>query len=165
MCNGRLDVLVNNAGVGFHCRADRVIAAELSETFYVNAFAPILLISRLLPSIRTAQGHIINVTSRLVDANMAFTSVYTASKRALAGFADVVRLETGMRVTSVEPGAMETEFLRQTSDGPVVEFFAKRNLERLDVTRVADLIVEVIESPLNMLIERIQVIPTGQVLG
>lgn len=163
ICNGRLDVLVNNAGVGFHCRADRVISTEMSETFYVNALAPILLTSRLLPSIRAAQGCVINVTSRLIDRNMEFTAVYTAAKRALAGFADVVRLETGMRVTSIEPGAMETDFLRQTNDGPVVEFFANRQLERLDVARVTDLIVSVTESPFNVLIERIQVVPMGQV--
>lgn len=164
MCNGQLDVLVNNAGVGFHSRAEKVVAAELSEAFHVNALAPILLISRLLPSIRLVEGHIVNITSRLASAKMPFTSAYTASKRALAGFADVVRLETGVRMTSIEPGAMETDFLQHTKDGPAVEFFARRDLARLDIRNVADLVMTVIESPLNLVIEHIEVVPKDQVL-
>lgn len=164
ICNGHLDILVNNAGIGYHCRVQKVIATELSETFYVNTLSPIILISRLLPILQSADGHIVNVTSKLVSSNMAYTSVYTASKRALAGFSDVVRLETGIRITSVETGAMETDFLERTNDEPVKEFFSKRTLSRLDVASVAELIISAIGVPANTLVERIQVVPVSQVV-
>jgi len=162
LASGRIDCLVNNAGVGFHCRVDRIQADELEEVFLVNALAPILLTSRLLAALECTGGLVVNVTSRLVDAEMAFTSVYTASKRALAGFARVLRAERGLRVCSIEPGAMETLFLRHTHDPPVVDSLANRRLDRLEPKIVASHIVKVIESRPEVLVERLQIVPSKQ---
>lgn len=162
LAGGRIDCLVNNAGVGFHCRVDRIQTNELEQVFLVNAIAPILLTSRLLTALEASGGLVVNVTSRLVDAEMAFTSVYTASKRALAGFGRVLRVERGMRVCSIEPGAMETDFLRHTHDPPVADSLKSRCLTRIAPGTVASYIVKVIETRPEVLVERLQVVPDGQ---
>lgn len=160
-----LDCLVNNAGIGYHCRAEAIQLQELQDVFGVNATAPILLTSRLLASLEPRQGLVVNVTSYLVDTEMPFTAVYTASKRALHGFGRVLQAERGLRVCSVEPGAMETDFLDATHDPPVAAHFRRRELTRLDPAAVADRILSVIEGPQNILVERLQMLPSGQRSG
>ncbi|MEK6285610.1 MAG: SDR family oxidoreductase [Acidobacteriota bacterium] len=162
---GALNLLINNAGVGYHCRIGEIKPEELNETFLVNVMAPILLTSRLLSYLQTApNGHVINVTSILVDTVMPFTATYTASKRAIEGFFQVLRRECGVRVTSIEPGAIDTPFLKNTTDPPVREHFLGRNIKRLDPKEVARWIVRASETEGGVMPGRIQLLPSDQVL-
>jgi len=163
--HGRLDVLVNSAGVGYHCRADSIVPQELVETFYVNAIAPMLLISRLVPLIRNSKcGRVINISSTLGTLGIPLTSTYTASKHALEGFSRVLRLELGMRVTSVQPGAVETSFLERTHDPFAAKAFKERELKRLDPKEVARWVKEVVFTECAVVPEIIRLVPDEQVV-
>lgn len=163
--HGRLDVLVNSAGVGYHCRVDCIVPQELVETFHINAIAPILLISRLAPLLRNSKcGRVINISSILGTLGLPLTSTYTASKHALEGFSRVLRLELGLSVTSVQPGAVGTSFLEQTHDPPAAKAFSERDLKRLDPKEVARWVKEVVFTECAVVPEVIRLVPAEQVV-
>lgn len=162
---GCLDVLVNAAGVGYHCRADHIVAQELVETFYVNAIAPMLLISHLAPVLEVSPfGRVINISSILGTIGMPLTSTYTASKHALEGFSRVLRLELGLRVTSVQPGAVDTTFLERTYDPPAAEAFKGRKLQRLSPKEVARWVKMIVFTECAVVPEVVRIVPTEQVV-
>lgn len=166
--DGSLDVLINNAGIGHHGKIETVEVSELQEVFAVNVLAPILLTSRLLPL--TAQsdgGHIVNISSILGSRSMPRTAVYTASKHALTGFSKTLRSEAalqGVCVTLIEPGAIETEFIRHTHNPEAKKFFSKRDLVKLNPEVIADWVAKVLESDSNTCSEVIQIMPKNQII-
>lgn len=155
--------LINNAGIGFHSSVQSIREDELEETFKVNAMAPILLTSKLLDLIQVCDGRVVMITSRLVSGVMPFTASYTASKRALDGFAGTLRAETGLRVTCVEPGAMETDFLCNTKESGARSHFGGRNLARIDPNQVAEQIASLLKNDSPGYVERLQIVPKDQV--
>ena len=161
---GSFNVLINNAGIGYHGKVENIIPKELEEVFRVNALAPILLTSQLLPFIGF-QGKIINISSILGSKASKNTSVYTASKHALNGFSKVLRLETASRkisVIQIEPGSIETDFNLRTHDKEMKTFFANRKLERIPADVLAKIIVDAIEVNYPVCPELIRVMPTEQ---
>ncbi len=75
----------------------------------VNLDAPIRLTNALLPTLRDQDGHVVFVAS-VAAIGVAGEAVYSATKAGLRGFADAVRLESGVRVTTVLPGAVDTPY-------------------------------------------------------
>jgi len=165
---GSLDVLINNAGIGYHGLAEKTDIEELKEVFSVNVFAPIILSSRLLPHLqKSGAGHVINVSSILGSRSMPRTSVYTASKHALSGYSKVLRKEAakhGIRVTVLEPGAIATPFIDRTRDPEAKEHFSKRRLIKLQPGVIAEWIVKIIESDSTVCPEVIQIMPQDQII-
>jgi NAD(P)-dependent dehydrogenase (short-subunit alcohol dehydrogenase family) len=116
--DGRLDLLVNNAGGGLFGAHEDVSEAQLRAQFEVNLFAPALLIRALSPALRAGRGRVITVSSALANWPMPFTSGYCASKSAIDAFSQALHFELapyGVQVTLVEPGAHKTAFLRKSS--------------------------------------------------
>ena len=111
---GRIDVLVNNAGYSVYGSVEDVSKQDARSQFDVNLFGLASLTQEVLPHMRKQNsGHIINVTSIGGKIYMALGAWYHASKHALEGWSDCLRLETkqfGIKVSIVEPGAIETEF-------------------------------------------------------
>ena len=111
---GRLDCLVNNAGYPQFGAVEDVSTAALHEQFDVNLYGPHRLIREALPHMRAREnGTIINVSS--VAGRIAFPNQgsYAASKFALEGLSDALRMEVeefGIDVVLVEPGPVETNF-------------------------------------------------------
>ena len=110
----RVDIVVNNAGVGWEgsfTGMSDVIAAKLMA---VNLWAPIELTRALLPGmIRRGGGHLVYVTSIAGRVGVANESVYAASKAGLDVFAESLRLELsgrGVAVSVVVPGVVDTPF-------------------------------------------------------
>jgi short-subunit dehydrogenase len=165
---GRVDVLINNAGVGYHCPIDSVIPEEAVEVMNVNALAPIILTSSLLPALYNApRPKVINISSILGVKPLPLTATYTASKHALNGYSQVLRLETaerGLSVTIIEPGAIDTPFLDKTHDPVAVERMGRRNLTKLSPHEVCRWVLTVIESPPYTCPEVIRVAPMGQAI-
>lgn len=109
---GRLDVLVNNAGFAVAGFAEDIQLEELRLQFETNFFGTVAMTKAVLPTMRQQRsGHIIQVSS-IVGLNGALTiSSYSASKHALEGWSESLRLEVnalGIKVVLVEPGSFAT---------------------------------------------------------
>lgn len=163
-----INVLVNNAGIAFHCPVDRVVTEELEEVFRVNAIAPILLASKAFELMKqNGGGHIVNVTSVLGQRAMAKTGTYTASKHALSGFSKVLRLEGaafGIGVSQVEFGAVDTGFLNRTHDEETLGWFTRRNIRRIPPSVAAKWVLQVVNTHPSVCPELITVLPTEQLI-
>ena len=109
---GRVDVLVNNAGYGSYGAVEDVALAEARQQFEVNVFGAAALVKAVAPERRS--GTIINVSSmggRLVVSRMG--AWYHATKYALEALSDALRVELadfGIRVVLIEPGAIRTQW-------------------------------------------------------
>ena len=111
---GRIDVVVNNAGIGYGGAVEDTAIDEARATFETNFFGVLRVCHAVLPAMR-AQGHgtIINVSSIGGLISLPFQGLYTASKYALEGLSEALRMEVkrfGIHVTLVEPGDTSTEF-------------------------------------------------------
>ncbi|MGA9069901.1 MAG: SDR family oxidoreductase [Terracidiphilus sp.] len=108
-----LDALVNNAGFAMAGFAEDVSDAELRRQFETNFFGTAAVTRAFLPQMRCqGRGHIVMVSS--ISGRMGFPAVgsYAASKFALEGWAETLRLEMrplGVQVVLVEPGSFETD--------------------------------------------------------
>ena len=116
---GRIDVVVNNAGYGIGGALEELSLDEIRDNFEVNVFAPIIVMQKVLPYLRSQRsGHIINISSIAGFAGVLGWSVYAASKHALIGLSDVLAQDLrplGIHVTAVAPGAFRTQFLTKES--------------------------------------------------
>jgi NAD(P)-dependent dehydrogenase (short-subunit alcohol dehydrogenase family) len=108
---GRLDGLVNNAGIGVGGPLELVPEDDLRRQFDVNVLAQIAVTRAMLPALRRARGRIAFMSSIGGRVAMPFTSPYAASKHAIEAFADCLRVElhtSGVEVTLIEPGSVAT---------------------------------------------------------
>jgi len=110
---GRLDVLVNNAGFPVAGFAEDIQLEELRQQFETNFFGAVAMTKAALPTMRRQHsGHIIMVSSISGLNGAVATSSYAASKFALEGWSESLRLELnslGVKVVLVEPGAFATD--------------------------------------------------------
>ena len=105
---GRLDVLINNAGVGITGPIEEIKLSALKQHFEINCFGPLEIIQAVLPKMREqGEGLIINITSIASDFGLPFRGPYSAAKGALERMAEALRMETksfGIRIFNVAPG-------------------------------------------------------------
>ena len=111
---GRVDVLVNNAGLGYSNRVISLDPGQLREQVAVNLVAVIECVQAVLPAmIRQSSGRIINVASIAGLVGLPGSSVYSATKAAVISFSESLRREVsrqGIHVTAVCPGFVATNF-------------------------------------------------------
>ncbi len=111
---GRIDVLVNNAGVGAGGAAEESSVEQAQRVFDVNFFGVVRMTKAVLPHMRAqGEGRIINVSSVLGFVPVPFGALYAASKHAIEGYSESVDHEVrqhGVRVLLVEPGFTDTGF-------------------------------------------------------
>lgn len=111
---GQIDVLVNNAGIGYFSSIEEADEQEVWKLFDVNFFGLANVTNEILPIMRNAQaGHILNISS--VGGLVAFSGFgyYHASKFALEGYSEALYQEVkplGIYVTLIEPGDFTTDF-------------------------------------------------------
>lgn len=110
----QIDVLVNNAGVGFVGAIEETSLEECRMVFEANFFATLKLTQLVLPKMRNQSGgHIVQISSHGGIKAFAGFGIYNASKFALEGFSEALAQEVsplGIKVTLVEPGPFRTEF-------------------------------------------------------
>ncbi|MGE5276087.1 MAG: SDR family oxidoreductase [Acidobacteriota bacterium] len=108
---GRLDGLVNNAGIGIAAPVEAVPMDALRRSFEVDVFGQIGVIQAFLPLIRRGRGRIVNMGSVGGHITMPFGGVLCGAKSAFGALSDALRLELhpfGIRVCLIEPGAIST---------------------------------------------------------
>jgi NAD(P)-dependent dehydrogenase (short-subunit alcohol dehydrogenase family) len=127
---GRIDVLINNAGYGSYGALEDVPLEEARRQFEVNIFGLARLTQLVLPAMRAQRsGRIINVSSIGGKFGEPFGAWYHATKFALEGLSDSLRMELypfGIDVVVIQPGATHSEWsqiaheslLKYSSDGP-----------------------------------------------
>jgi len=113
----RIDVLVNNAGVGIYSIFEEVDEHIIRESFEINVFGTMWVIRALLPHFRANKsGRIINVTSTIPHLGSPLTTLYCSTKKALEGLSDALYYELmplGIRVILVQPGSTKTKISMQ----------------------------------------------------
>ena len=112
---GGLDILVNDAGIGWAQRAAAAPDDDARRMLEVNLFGAWTTTSAALPALLAARGHVVNVASAIAILAVPYGSAYAASKRALTAYSDVLRLEHQGRlaVTVFYPGYLETPIHRR----------------------------------------------------
>jgi NAD(P)-dependent dehydrogenase (short-subunit alcohol dehydrogenase family) len=164
---GRIDALVNNAGVGLGGFLETVADDELRGLFDINVFAPFELTKLCLPSMRAQRdGIVINISSMSGQNGLPGLGAYAGSKFALEGLTEALRHEMrpfGVRVVLVEPGPYRTDIfarnrrMARAADDPESPYYDyMKRMEALadkmesrmgDPQDVADLVVRVLANP------------------
>jgi len=110
----QVDVLINNAGFGLHGALAAADPSRMAEMVQLNVNALMELTAAMLPGMRTRDyGAIVNVASTAAFQPVPYMAVYGATKAFVLSFTEAVWAETkgtGVRVTTLCPGATETEF-------------------------------------------------------
>jgi len=137
---GRIDILINNAGYGSYGAIEDVAMEEAKRQFEVNLFGMARLIQLVTPKMRENHyGKIVNVSSMGGKIWTKFGGWYHATKFAVEGFSDCLRMELkpfGIDVIVVEPGGIKTDWgiiaanhLKDTSKGGAYEEYANKAAE------------------------------------
>lgn len=138
--------LVNNAGIGVGGPVEHIALDDWRRQFEVNLFGHVAMTRALLPALRAGNGRVVNIGSIGGRQALPLLSPYAASKFAIRGFNDSLRLEVrrqGVRVALVEPGAIATEIWRKADesfeeiDGELPPGVAARYRRDLDGARKA----------------------------
>lgn len=123
--SGRLDIVINNAGVGITGPLEEIPMGEIKNNFETNFFGPIAVIKAVLPQMRLQKsGLIINITSIAGYMGLPYRSVYSASKGALELITEALRMEVkpfGIQITNVAPGDFATNIASGRFHAPVIQ--------------------------------------------
>jgi NAD(P)-dependent dehydrogenase (short-subunit alcohol dehydrogenase family) len=114
---GKLDAIVNNAGIVVAAPLEVVEPAEFQRQFAVNVMGPLLVTQAFLPRIRASKGRIVTIGSIGGKMALPYIGPYAASKFAIEALMDALRLEMvqfGVRVILIEPGAIKTPLWQRT---------------------------------------------------
>jgi clavulanate-9-aldehyde reducatase len=165
---GRLDVLVNNAGLMLLGPIGGADTEDWRRMVNVNLLGLLYCTHAVLPIMQEqGSGHIVNVSSVAGRVASAGSGVYNLTKHGVGAFSEALRQETaqaGIRVTLVEPGAVATE-LAGHNRPEVREAISKtfEGVTRLEAEDIADTILFAIGQPENVAINELLVRPAGQV--
>ncbi len=120
---GRLDVLINNAGVGITGPIEETPHEEILKSFDTNFHGPLHMIKAVLPQMRMQKsGLIINITSIAGYMGLPFRGIYSASKGAISLVTEAVRMETkgfGIHLTTLAPGDFATNIAAGRYHAPI----------------------------------------------
>ena len=134
---GRIDVLVNNAGYDVTGAVEELSMDEIKAQFETNFFGAVRVMKAVLPIMRKQKsGVIVNTSSIGGLIGVPLNSAYVGSKFALEGFSESMKYELegfGIKIILIEPGAVQTNFVQNTilskkatiSDSPYAEFSKK----------------------------------------
>ena len=123
--SGRLDIVINNAGVGITGPIEEIPTEEIRNNFETNLFGPIEVMKAVLPQMREQKsGLIINITSIAGYMGLPYRGIYSASKGALELITEALRMEVksfGIQITNVAPGDFATNIAAGRYHAPVLK--------------------------------------------
>lgn len=122
---GRIDILINNAGTGVTGPIEETPSQEIQKAFDTILFGAIEVMKAVLPAMREQKyGLIINITSIGGYMGLPFRGIYSAAKGALENITETIRMEVkefGIRVTNLAPGDFATNIASRRYHTPVFE--------------------------------------------
>ena len=165
---GRVDILVNNAGVMLLSTVGKGLSEEWRQMFDVNVLGLLYTTDAAIETMkRQGSGHLVNISSvagRKVTRDSS--GVYAGSKFAVGAISEGLRqelLEDNIRVTIVEPGAVETELADHITDEDARQSLGGLlNLEILQAEDIANAIVYAVTQPERVSVNEILIRPTQQ---
>ncbi len=167
---GRLDVLVNNAGIALLGPVLGADTAEWRKAFDINVLGLMYATHAALPLMKEqGSGHIINMSSLLGRISLAGNAIYGATKWAVGAFSEALRQECvgyGVRVTIVEPGLVTTEINDRVTDEAtkaMLEAYTG-SLRMLDASDIAAAVVYAVMQPAHVSVNELLIRPSGQML-
>ena len=118
--HGKVDLLINNAGIPMRVHASRLTSDQIERTMRINYLGAAYAIAAVLPSMLARKdGHIVNVASVAGRVASPRESAYTASKFAMTGFSEVLAADldgSGVHVHVVYPGPIKTEIWEKVDE-------------------------------------------------
>jgi NADP-dependent 3-hydroxy acid dehydrogenase YdfG len=163
---GRLDVLINNAGIGPISPMDELRVEDWEEMIDVNIKGPLYGIAAALPVFRRQGfGHFVNTLSTAGITIKPTMAVYAGTKNAMRTIAEGLRQEAGpnLRVTNISPGFIKTNFADSLTS-PTVKAVITASMEEMAITpdAIARAIAFAIEQPADVDVGDIVIRPTAQ---
>ncbi|RDI19996.1 short-subunit dehydrogenase [Rhodococcus sp. AG1013] len=145
---GECDLLVHVAGVVVTTPFEHVTAEEVDRELGVNLIAPVQLTRALYPTLQASRGHVVAIVSIGGMLPLAESPGYSASKFGLRGFLLALAArtrETGVRVSIVNPGSVDTPMLRHeaATGGSALNFLGTP----LPPQRIADRVLALVDRP------------------
>jgi len=144
---GRLDFVVNNAGVNHRGLTRERSEAELAQILDANLVAPVLLSRAALPHLQRG-GVVVNVASLAGKLPLPHEATYGASKAGLRSFGRALAIECasdGVRVANVNPGPVDTGFFGDVNEVPDIVFSQPMSTAR----EIAEAVVRAIETDVD----------------
>jgi 3-oxoacyl-[acyl-carrier protein] reductase len=145
---GKLDFLVNHAGVFLEKPVADISLADWEKILRVNLTAPFLICRETLPHLMASKGRIVNVVSSAAMQGYLNQSAYSASKHGLLGFARSLAIEAkprGVHIYNLCPGGVDTEFIKGTYLG---ERLKGQTMIRPE--DIAEMVVFLLRQPVNI---------------
>jgi NADP-dependent 3-hydroxy acid dehydrogenase YdfG len=163
---GRLDVIVNNAGIARLSRVDDVQVAEWEEMIDVNLKGTLFGIAAALPVFKSQNfGHIINIISTSGIKISPLQGVYAGTKNAVRTIAEALRQESGgkYRVTGISPGFVNTELADQIPD-EAARAAVSESMKKIAISPedIANAVAYAISQPDNVEVGEIVIRPSVQ---
>lgn len=156
---GRIDNVINNAGVGVYKNAEELSADDWERVMDVNVKGSFLLTKATLPTLKAAgKGHIVGIASDVSKRTFASGSLYTASKYAQHAFFESLRREVrslGIKVSVIYPGLVDTFFHDGSPGQP-------HRAAYLQPTDIADAVAYVLNAPPHVIIDELMLHPMVQ---
>jgi NADP-dependent 3-hydroxy acid dehydrogenase YdfG len=162
---GRIDVLVNNAGVMSISPLADLRVTDWDRMIDINLKGVLYGIAAVLPTMqRQKSGHIIHVSSTMGHQARGGAAVYCATKAAVLMIAESFRQEIGadIRSTVISPGAVTSDLHAAITDPGLRERIAAAYQDALPAARIAEVIRFAVSQPANVDINEIVVRPTSQ---
>lgn len=166
---GGIDILVNNAGLMPASDIDTFKTDEWETMVDVNIKGVLHVTAAVLPVlIQQRSGHIINLSSIAGRKLFKGLGVYCGTKHFVAAFSDIMRMEIGkkhnIRVTSIQPGAVDTELFEHISDNVYREAMEslREQMTFLSPADIAQSMIYVLEAPDHVDVSELFILPINQ---
>lgn len=163
--HGRIDVIVNNAGVMPLSRLDALLVDEWDQMIDVNVRGLLHGIAAVLPHFRRqGGGHVVTVASIAAHEVVQTSAVYSATKFAAWAIAEGLRLESdpSIRATTITPGVVESELAEHISDPATQDFVRVYRRNAIPADAIARAISFALDQPADVDVNEIIVRPAAQ---
>lgn len=161
---GHIDVVLNNAGLGFFDPFENGKIEQWHTMIDVNIKGLLNVIHTTMPHLKKSKGHLVNLGSVASHNVFQNSGVYCATKHAVLAISESIRLEMAqdIRVTTISPGAVNTEFINQTTNDELLKDYKSYFAAGMTPEIIGEQIAWAINAPSNVVLSEIMIRPNKQ---